>query len=300
MLSRADARHLSATAQDFSAMSRPLTQTFAGAVAGLKKDIKRLQGRHRLYANWADAVQGASYENSDLTAYRYAKAKRFFENRQYERVTTPGFNYLRLCTTWLSAAGRPVEIVDFGGAFGEEGLALVCDPQFRDKVRYTVCESRAVCERASTLDYPKILTFTDDLSSITKCDLFYSSAAFPYIEDVPAILAAAITLRPRLVVLARNCFSERELIRVQASPLFHNGPDVGEIPGFANSTVYYPHHTQDLAATMRQLEGGGYRLLAQFSEDSGVYTYGNEVFGRDLIFIEDALAETPSETCAAS
>ena len=101
------------------------------------------------------------------------------------------------------------------------------------------------------------------------------------------ILDEALRLRPFLLILVRNCFSAQELIRVQTSLLFHNGPQGIDVPGFSNATVRYPHHTQNLAETQGKLEGAGYRLIGSHAEDSGVYPYGDEVYGRDLIFVDD-------------
>ena len=59
----------------------------------------------------------------------------------YRGVENSGLNHLRVGVAWARSLIGPVTVVDFGGSFGEEGLALLDDPVIGADVTYVVCES---------------------------------------------------------------------------------------------------------------------------------------------------------------
>lgn len=262
-----------------------LKALLGNTIAGFAKDVRRIRAKARVYSTWEAAAGRATYEDEDLTEFRARKAEMLLRDKSRGRSHSPGLNYLRLCVLAAPAGDRPVHVVDFGGSFGEEALALIGDTGLPD-LRCTVCETPAVVRRAREIAYPEPLAFVSDLAGIRACDIFYSSGALAYVKDHERVLDAAARLGPSFIILVRNSFSEQEIIRLQQSRLFDNGPPVKPEGSFENKRIRYPHHTLDYEATVRLLHERGYELIASFAEESGVYPYGDRVFGRDLIFAD--------------
>lgn len=260
-----------------------LKALLGNTIAGFARDVRRIRAKAHVHATWEAAAGRATYEDEDLTEFRARKAETLLRDGSRGRSHSPGLNYLRLCVLAAPAGDGPVHVVDFGGSFGEECLALIGDASLPG-ISCTVCETPAVVRRAQELAYPEPIAFVSDIAQIDDCDIFYSSGALAYVKDHERVLEAAARLGPSFIILVRNSFSEEEIIRLQQSRLFDNGPPVKPEGAFANKRIRYPHHTLNYEATVRLLDEHGYDLVASFTEESGVYPYGDRVFGRDLIF----------------
>jgi putative methyltransferase (TIGR04325 family) len=267
-----------------------LRRLLGNTIAGLAKDVHGFRARSRTFRTWDEAARQSTYEDGSLTEFRARKAERVFREGYYRQISTPGLNLLRLCAFHVVSRRGGVDIVDFGGSFGEVGLQLVED-EWLPNLTYTVCESGAVARRAQQIPLPDSIGFVDSLDGLGRaCDIFFTSGTLAYVGNHEDVLRAAMTLRPYFIILVRNSFSDRPIIRLQASRLFDNGPPLQPEGDFVDRTVHYPHHTLVLADTIALLEGGGYHLLSRFPENSGVHPYGDEVFGMDLVFVEKAAA----------
>ena len=262
-----------------------LKALLGNTINGFAKDLRGWRARANVHPTWESAAAGAAYEDPDLIEFRARNSEILVRRDSGRAGGTPGLNYLRLCALQVQDQSGPVHVVDFGGSFGDEGVMLVGDDRFVGAT-YTVCETPAVVARARGIVFPPGIAFVSDLAAIGRCDIFFSSGALAYVRDHAPILEAAAGLRPAFIILVRNSFSEREIIRLQESRLFDNVPPARAQGGFENRRVRYPHRTINQEAVVGLLAGRGYDLVASFAEQSGVYPYGDRVYGRDLIFLD--------------
>jgi hypothetical protein len=97
------------------------------------------------------------------------------------------------------------------------------------------------------------------------------------------VLKHGFCITKNAVILARNSFSEKRIIRVHVSDLFSNGN--GPIPpGYRNARIAYPHQTLNEADVVSLAKAMGFKLVSRVKHDSGVYPYLGKVYGFDLTF----------------
>ena len=226
-----------------------------------------------VYAAWEDAIAAAraNYDSDLLNRFRVERAKL---NPAQKTRSEP----LMLCAGLLDS---DLEITDFGGSTGEFGNAVCAAYK---SVKYRVVECPGIVERMKVLDLaPSFQTSLPD-----SCDIFFTSCTLPYLDDPLGVLEQGLASARRLCIVARNCFADREIFRVQTSNLFDNG--AGEVPaGFSNVTVRYPHRTTVEADVISLAQRMGFVLLARFDDDSGVVPYRGRAYGGTLVFARTTL-----------
>jgi putative methyltransferase (TIGR04325 family) len=188
---------------------KPLAPHFA---KGFLADYREFKNTRR-YGSWREAVAAAKtdYEDAHLVHFRVERTRTNL-NRDIR------CEILHLCTALL---GSNIEITDLGGATGYHGATLC--REYPD-IKYTIVETPSMVEYAQPL-HPN-LKFQ---ASIPKqCDMFFTSCALPYVEDPIGMLREGFSSARKIAVLARNCFCDEEIFRVQTSNLFANG--AGPLP----------------------------------------------------------------------
>lgn len=169
------------------------------------------------------------------------------------------------------------QITDFGGATGRLGQSILL---LRPDVSYVVVENNTLVDLMANLSNP--VFFSTELPP--QCDVFFTSGTLQFLDDPLSILKRGFNSARIAVILARNCFCDEDIFRVQHSPLFANGD--GPIPaGYKNTWISYPHRTIKERDAMTIAEQSGFKLVAKFPDDSGVLLYKNKVYGNKLVFM---------------
>lgn len=226
-----------------------------------------------LYSSWNDAAAAArtNYDADLLNGFRVYRA---LINRKLVAKINP------MLLSAVRGGPRPMYVTDFGGSTGEMGRALL---GAEHGIRYRVTESAGMLDWIKA--HPKAgargVLFTNDLLNST---VFYSSGTIQYLPEPYELLHRAFKSAWHAVVLARNCFSERTLYRVQRSRLFDNG--MGEVPrGYDNVEIRYPHQTIRETKVLQIAKSHGFRLTVRAEDDHGVIPYSDFVYGASLTFV---------------
>jgi putative methyltransferase (TIGR04325 family) len=196
-------------------------------------------------------------------------------NRKNGRVISLEGNALLWVCSLLTG---PIVVTDFGGATGEFGEALQSS---RREVAYTVVENAALV--AAMRDNSPSIRFSTEIPS--ECDVFFTSSSLQYVEDPYGVLAIGFKSARQAVILVRNNFSQRNVIRIQASPLFNNGG--GAIPaGFKNSKFTYPVRTINEQKVREIAAASGFRLVARVAEQAEGIAFLDEGHSAQLVFLK--------------
>lgn len=104
---------------------------------------------------------------------------------------------------------KPIRILDFGGAFGEQAIAV--RNAFGDAkiAQYTVIETESVVHAANRAGLSHA-RFLSDIPS-ESFDIVFSSGTLQCIPEADAVLDRLLALGAPYVVLIRNCLSQQPL-----------------------------------------------------------------------------------------
>jgi putative methyltransferase (TIGR04325 family) len=227
----------------------------------------------KTFDSWGSAVAFcASYENDVLNRFRVARDEL---NRSNSRIISLEDNALLWVCSLLTGE---LSVTDFGGATGEFGEALMLS---RPAVKYTVVENPAL---VAALDKKSSsIRFCTDIPS--ECDVFFTSSSLQYVEDPFGVLAIGFKSARQAVILVRNNFADRDVIRVQASPLFNNGG--GAIPaGFKNTKITYPVRTISESRVRAIAAEAGFKLIARVPEEAEGLAFLDNCYSAQLVFIK--------------
>jgi putative methyltransferase (TIGR04325 family) len=233
----------------------------------------------RNYRTFAEAARdaGPGYESETLNRFRVERTKL---NPGAVLLDHPAYAFL-LLAAYAARSAEP-HVVDFGGGCGEFAQALRRD--CTRPLRCTVVEGRDLARRCNE---DALFSWATWSERIPECpfDVFFSSGTLQYLEDPYRLLNAAFERAREFVVLGRNSFSERPLIRVQRTRLGSNGGGSRLPAGFdVNAIVTYVHRTLSLERVLEMASSAGWRVKFGADNNSGVLKYGDVVFGRDLLF----------------
>jgi putative methyltransferase (TIGR04325 family) len=225
------------------------------------------------FQTWAAAVaESPSYSQEELNAFRVAR-------HALRTVDGSVLQHNVLYLTALAAQRPDLKITDLGGATGELGDDFL---QAFPQATYTVVENPTLTRMMSTRS--NSVRFTTELPE--SCDIFYSSSTLQYLDTPLAAFEAGLRSAKIAAVLVRNSFCKREIFRVQRSRLFANGG--GPIPpGYQDRPILYPHRTIVEASVHECAAANGFSCVANLEEASGVVPHGDEVYGRQLVFMRN-------------
>lgn len=227
--------------------------------------------RHPRCKTWEEARARAGLGYSDPAVSEFRVERALANNRAYD----PTNNLLYLTARQFD---QPLEITDFGGATGELGEAVSAAIP---NVTYTVIEHPSLVEIVRSKLRGNVLFET---VIPVRCDIFYTGGTLQVIDAPYDLVETAFQSARKAVVLVRNCFSDKEIIRVLKSRLYDNGS--GAIPeGYQNRVVRYPHRTIDERRIFQSAERHGFSCVAKIREMDGVLAYDETVYGRQLVFV---------------
>lgn len=117
---------------------------------------------------------------------------------------------------------RPLRVIDFGGAVGEQYH------DFREELdglieSWTVVETPNFCAKAKTAFEGDILKFNDSLDNFSeRPDLVVASSSLQYVDDVDLYLKQIIGLNPRFICIDRTAMNLGEESRIYIQRVFRN------------------------------------------------------------------------------
>lgn len=222
----------------------------------------------KTYRTWGGAVAAAgAYDSDVLNRFRVARAK------QDVRLPLSPAMY---CALTNLALPPEVQITDFGGGCGQLAKS------FRlgwPATRWTVVEHPGLVR---LLEPVKGITFTTHTPSA--CDIFYTGGTLQYLARPYRVLEAGFKSARLALVMERNSFSERRLVRVQHGRLYDNGS--GPVPvGYLDREITYPHQTIKESRVRAIAARYGFGLFLRQDETSGVLPFRDLVYGKRLVFI---------------
>jgi putative methyltransferase (TIGR04325 family) len=229
--------------------------------------IQSAKGRYKTFpSREAAALAAGNYDDSILNRFRAERAK-----------TAPPTPLQDNALIWLvRILPGPLSVVDFGGATGGLGLAL---REHVPDLKFTIVETPALVALMQETDG---VVFTTSMPAT--CDVFYSSGTLQYVPDPYAVVEHAFAAARHAVVLKRNYFSERPIIRIHYSRLFENG--AGPIPdGYQDVIVSYPCVTVQESHVNEIATRHGFMLFARTPEFDGVTIPDEGAYGAQLVFL---------------
>lgn len=177
-----------------------------------------------------------------------------------------------------SPADVPLNVIDFGGAAGAHYFSArrVLSPEF--KLRWTVIETEAMADAASSLwpghEELRFATLDSFVEGQTKAnplqlDLVLTSSALQYTPNPLRTLRTLLNLRAQSLFITRTPFSDLEttVITVQKSRLADNGP--GPLPRrFTDCDMLYPITFLSKSALLKEVGNhGSWKLQFEIRED---------------------------------
>jgi putative methyltransferase (TIGR04325 family) len=229
--------------------------------------IQSFKGRYKTYPSRdAAAAAAGNYDDSILNRFRAERAK-----------TAPPTPLQDNALIWLvRILPGPLSVVDFGGATGGVGMTL---REHAPDLKFTVVETPAL---VALMQETGDVVFTTSMPAA--CDVFYSSGTLQYVPDPYAVLEQAFAAAQQAVVLKRNYFSERPIIRVHHSRLFQNG--AGPIPdGYQDVIASYPSATVQENRVHEIAARHGFVLFTRTPEFDGVTIPDEGAYGAQLVFL---------------
>jgi putative methyltransferase (TIGR04325 family) len=229
--------------------------------------IQSFKGRYKSYPSWDSAAAAAgTYDDSILNRFRAERAR-----------TAPPTPLLDNALIWLvRMLPGPLSVLDFGGATGGVGLAL---RQHAPDLNFTVVETPAL---VALMGHAGDVAFV--VAMPETCDVFYSSGTLQYLPDPYAVLEQGFAAARQAVVLKRNYFSDRPIIRVHHSRLFENG--AGPVPrGYQDMAISYPSATVQENRVHEIAARHGFVLFARTPDFDGVTIPDEGAYGAQLVFL---------------
>jgi putative methyltransferase (TIGR04325 family) len=187
-------------------------------------------------------------------------------------------------------AGKPLRVLDFGGAFGTS-YHLVRDALPGD-YKWAVVETPTFAALGESLKMPGLRMF-DSLEKASEwlgeTDLLYVSSAIQYVRDPIEMVRLLLASRPACAAWLRSSFSEgKQVVVLQSSRLKDNGP--GPLPeGFTDVELYYPKTYVSRPDFLACFDD--YRLVIKSSDGTPGLRIGAEsvVEGQNYLFVREAL-----------
>ena len=227
--------------------------------------------RHVAYPNYSAAFRtcGDGYENSDLATTIMYKTQRL------EEIDAKTYTYEWLAPVvaaiaYLRAPGRPVRLLDFGGAFGAHRKAVIS--VFPDlATRWAIIETPLFVKKGQEMAADDLNWFEDVAHAsdwLGGIDLALFSGVIQCVEDPAKLLEKAISLNSPAILWQRTCLSfGAQIITVQKSRLKDNGPP-GPLPdGLMDRTVRYPKTYFPKDAFLRAHQGYDLRFHLKGDEN---------------------------------
>lgn len=199
---------------------------------------------------------------------------------------------LAVSLTAAEAAGRPLNVLDFGGGCGFHYLRVAA--VVRTPLRWAIVETPTMAARAATLAQGRFEVFTDiaaAAAALGRIDLVHASSAMQYVPDPRATLKTIAALHPRYFALARfPSWGRAQIVGVQTSPLAANG--FGPMPPhIADREIKYPVTFTNFHDVLEILSG--YDVVLATESPSSEYEFrGQKIPGQSIIFrAKDAIPE---------
>lgn len=213
--------------------------------------------RPAVYPTWEAASAAAgNYDDEALNDFRLARSNLSRATGFEPDVTSTPLPLL------LEGIKRRASIVDYGGAFGDLGRAIV---RRYPLTNYTVVETGGVVSKAG--DQGPI-SFAN--APPTTCDIFFTSGTLQFLAAPYDVAALAFETAKHSVAFWRNNFSERETFTVHRARLYENGS--GPIPGGYHDNLFsYPYRTIQEARLLEMATNAGFQLTSR-SPDGSVFS----------------------------
>lgn len=212
------------------------------------------------------------YDN-ELLAEVVSKKTQIYVKKASERVL-PNSNYLSLLTAF-HALGDTRKVIDFGGA---AGIHYFLSKSFVPNLEsWTVIETSAMVEQQKHNKEEKLDFCTIDKLACNEadCDLLYLSGSLQYVEDPIQTLNELIRIRPRLILISRTPFNQKDTMAIftQTSKLSSNGP--GPLPSqFKDCKIQYEVNVPNYSQVVKLLEDK-YEIQWTCSENEEMVGPGN-------------------------
>lgn len=223
--------------------------------------------RPTVYSTWEAASAAAgTYDDDELNDFRLARSNLSRATGFEPDVTSTPLPLL------LEAIKGPASVVDYGGAFGDLGRAIV---RRYPQTIYTVVETGSVVAKADK--GPISFASTPPRS----CDIFFTSGTLQCLPTPYDVAALAFETAERYVAFWRNNFSEQEAFMIRRWSLYENGS--GPIPGGYNDNSFScPCRTIQEARLLDMAQDAGFQLTFRSPDNSGTST--PDCYGANLMF----------------
>jgi putative methyltransferase (TIGR04325 family) len=218
------------------------------------------------------------HESIELCRYRFEKTSVFL-NSSPSLIDSPWAKiFLYMISLWLrNNSGNLPRLVDFGGACGEVIWmgSKIFGYEFFDIA--TVIETRQMVSEAKNWNIFATINFSSCLEDhLDTCDVFFSSGAIMFAEDPYCLFETITSSNCSMIGLARNYFSENEVITPQISMLSHNGPGK-HLEHYEDHPVVYPRWSIQKGKLIAIANNYGFKTILDTSSS-------NEADSGDLIF----------------
>jgi putative methyltransferase (TIGR04325 family) len=214
----------------------------------------RLKNKTLNYVNQLRISQvGIHTYDNRLLAEVVSKKTQIYVNNSTKRIL-PSSNYLSLLAAFHSL-DQTRTVIDFGGA---AGIHFFLSKSFVPNLRsWTVIETKAMVEQQEQNGEEKLkfCTMGDLVFDDLDCDLLYLSSSLQYVEDPIQTLNQLIRIRPKLILISRTPFNQKDTkaIFTQTSRLSSNGP--GPLPSeYKDCKIQYEVNVPNYRQVVQMLE----------------------------------------------
>ncbi len=196
---------------------------------------------------------GIDTYDHNLLAEVVSKKTQIYVANSTERVL-PSSNYLSLLTAFHSL-DETRTVIDFGGA---AGIHYFLSKPFVPRLKsWTVIETKAMVEQQKQNREEKLqfCTIGDSVLDDLDCDLLYLSSSLQYVEDPMQTLNQLIRMRPKLILISRTPFNQKDTTAsfTQTSKLSSNGP--GPLPSkYKDCKIKYEVNVPNYSQVVELLE----------------------------------------------
>jgi putative methyltransferase (TIGR04325 family) len=153
-------------------------------------------------------LDGIDTYDNHLLAEVVSEKTQIYVKKSTERVL-PNPNYLSLLTAF-HALGNTRNVIDFGGA---AGIHYFLSKSFVPNLEsWMVIETSAMVKQQEQNKEEKLKfgTMDDLVYNDVDCDLLYLSGSLQYVEDPIQTLNMLIQIEPKLVLISRTPFNQKE------------------------------------------------------------------------------------------
>ncbi len=236
---------------------------------------------------YCESKTPSAYQSELLCKYRFDKLKNYIKNKGLI-FNTCSINILLISIAYFLKhnQGKTPNIIDFGGACGENILSL--NPIFGDQIFKSswVLETPAQVEESTRWDFVENIKFSSDINQILgnhQIDIFFSSCAINYIEEPYKLLSLVERHKVPLVCLTRNNFSLNPKPFIQVSKLSDNG--FGDhLENYGNPNIWYPSQTINEKEIKNIFLKGNYELIIDQSINKTGVLDKKLNYCKDLLF----------------